>query len=79
MYAAGDVAHAENALFDGELMRLERWTNPRRRGPRPPGTRSPPVGALTVDRPREIMEYRRHIARRAPWAEALTCAAGTAA
>ncbi|WP_439382040.1 NAD(P)/FAD-dependent oxidoreductase [Amycolatopsis lexingtonensis] len=35
------------------------------------------VGALTVDRPREIMKHRRRIAGRAPWAEALAFA-GTA-
>ncbi|SFW75943.1 NAD(P)/FAD-dependent oxidoreductase [Amycolatopsis australiensis] len=32
------------------------------------------AGALTVDRPREIMKYRRRIAARAPWAEALAFA-----
>ncbi|MEV6907781.1 hypothetical protein [Amycolatopsis sp. NPDC051071] len=37
------------------------------------------LGALTVDRPREIMKYRRHIAGRAPWPEALAFAEGTAA
>ncbi|WUV05160.1 hypothetical protein OG738_25325 [Amycolatopsis sp. NBC_01488] len=32
------------------------------------------VGALTVDRPREIMKYRRRIATRASWSEALAFA-----
>lgn len=27
VYAVGDVAHWPNALFDGQLMRLEHWTN----------------------------------------------------
>ncbi|MCR6483160.1 FAD-dependent oxidoreductase [Amycolatopsis sp. OK19-0408] len=32
------------------------------------------VGALTIDRPREIMKHRRRIAARAPWSEALAVA-----
>jgi hypothetical protein len=35
------------------------------------------VGALTLDRPREIMKYRRRIAARAPWPDALAFAATT--
>jgi NADPH-dependent 2,4-dienoyl-CoA reductase/sulfur reductase-like enzyme len=131
VYAAGDVAHAENALFDGELMRLEHWTNAAEQGaaaarhvldPASARALSPVpyfwsdwyshriqfvgtpradevlvavpehdgftalyrrgdriVGALTIDRPREIMKYRRHIATRAPWPEALAFAGRTAA
>ncbi|OXM47138.1 NAD(P)/FAD-dependent oxidoreductase [Amycolatopsis alba] len=126
VYAAGDVAHAENPLFDGELMRLEHWTNAAEQGaaaarhalapetaralapvpyfwsdwyehriqfvgtPRADEVVAVPasdgftalyrrgdriVGALTIDRPREIMKYRRHIAGRAPWPEALAFAA----
>ncbi|WP_410664083.1 NAD(P)/FAD-dependent oxidoreductase [Amycolatopsis sp. lyj-84] len=131
VYAAGDVAHAENPLFDGDLMRLEHWTNAAEQGaaaarhalsPESARALAPVpyfwsdwydhriqfvgtpradevvtavpasggftalyrrgdriVGALTVDRPREIMKYRRHVAGRTPWAEALAFAAGTAA
>ncbi|WP_181772444.1 NAD(P)/FAD-dependent oxidoreductase [Amycolatopsis pittospori] len=131
VYAAGDVAHAENALFDGDLMRLEHWTNAAEQGaaaarhalaPESARALAPVpyfwsdwyshriqfvgtpradevtvavpasggftalyrrgdriVGALTVDRPREIMKYRRHIAGRAPWPEALAFAESTAA
>ncbi|WP_410661387.1 NAD(P)/FAD-dependent oxidoreductase [Amycolatopsis sp. lyj-112] len=131
VYAAGDVAHAGNSLFDGDLMRLEHWTNAAEQGaaaarhalaPESARALAPVpyfwsdwyahriqfvgtpradevvvavpasdgftalyrrgdriVGALTVDRPREIMKYRRHIAGRAPWPEALAFAAGTAA
>ncbi|MGQ0623839.1 MAG: NAD(P)/FAD-dependent oxidoreductase [Sporichthyaceae bacterium] len=32
VYAAGDVAHFPNPLFDGELMRLEHWTNAAEQG-----------------------------------------------
>ncbi|GAA1965679.1 NAD(P)/FAD-dependent oxidoreductase [Amycolatopsis minnesotensis] len=35
------------------------------------------VGALTVDRPRDIMKYRRRIAGRAPWQDALAFAAAS--
>ncbi|WP_410646133.1 NAD(P)/FAD-dependent oxidoreductase [Amycolatopsis sp. cmx-4-54] len=127
VYAAGDVAHASNPLFDGELMRLEHWTNAAEQGaaaarhalvPESARALAPVpyfwsdwydhriqfvgtpradevvaavpeadgftalyrrgdrvVGALTIDRPREIMKYRRHIAGRAPWPEALAFAA----
>ncbi|SEF32679.1 Reductase C-terminal [Amycolatopsis pretoriensis] len=121
VYAAGDVAHVPNPLFDGLELRLEHWTNAAEQGaaaarhaldPRSArpleavpyfwsdwyGRRIQFVGtphadevvatggvtlyrrgdriagALTVDRPREIMKYRRRIAGRAPWAEALVFA-----
>jgi NADPH-dependent 2,4-dienoyl-CoA reductase/sulfur reductase-like enzyme len=121
VYAAGDVAHVANPLFDGEPMRLEHWTNAAEQGAAaarhaldPPSARALDavpyfwsdwyghriqfvgtpradevavqgavtlyrrgdrvVGALTVDRPREIMKYRRRIAARAPWSEALAFA-----
>jgi NADPH-dependent 2,4-dienoyl-CoA reductase/sulfur reductase-like enzyme len=32
VYAAGDVAHFPNPLFDGELMRVEQWTNAAEQG-----------------------------------------------
>jgi hypothetical protein len=124
VYAAGDVAHVANPLFDGEPMRLEHWTNAAEQGAAaarhaldPASARALEAvpyfwsdwyghriqfvgtphadevvvqgdttlyrrgdrvaGALTVDRPREIMKYRRRIAARAPWSEALAFA-GTA-
>ncbi|TVT53198.1 oxidoreductase [Amycolatopsis rhizosphaerae] len=119
VYAAGDVAHAVNPLFDGDLMRLEHWTNAAEQGAAaarhaldPASARpldSVPyfwsdwyghrlqfvgtpvadevctaeperkgfaalyrrgdriVGALTVDRPRDIMKYRRRIVERDEW------------
>ncbi|MEU7784867.1 FAD-dependent oxidoreductase [Amycolatopsis sp. NPDC049159] len=123
VYAAGDVAHVANPLFDG-LLRPEHWTNAAEQGAAAarhaldPASARPLaavpyfwsdwyghriqfvgtphadevvtagdttlyrrgdrlVGALTVDRPREIMKHRRRIATRAPWAEALAFA-GTA-
>ncbi|MFG1641732.1 NAD(P)/FAD-dependent oxidoreductase [Amycolatopsis sp. NPDC049252] len=122
VYAAGDVAHVANPLFDGEPMRLEHWTNAAEQGAAaarhaldPASARALQpvpyfwsdwyghriqfvgtphadevlvqgdttlyrradriVGALTVDRPREIMKHRRRIAARAPWSEALTATA----
>jgi hypothetical protein len=48
--------HADEAVVQGD-------TTLYRRGDRV-------VGALTVDRPREIMKYRRRIAARAAWSEA---------
>ncbi|MFE0019691.1 NAD(P)/FAD-dependent oxidoreductase [Amycolatopsis sp. NPDC059021] len=127
VYAAGDVAHAASPLFDGDLMRLEHWTNAAEQGaaaarhaldpasavplepvpyfwsdwyghrlqfvgtPRADEVRVTSravegftalyrrgdrlVGALTVDRPREIMKYRRRVAERGEWEEALTFAA----
>jgi NADPH-dependent 2,4-dienoyl-CoA reductase/sulfur reductase-like enzyme len=124
VYAAGDVAHVANPLFDGDPMRLEHWTSAAEQGAaaarhaldpasaRPVATvpyfwsdwyghriqfvgtphadevvttgdvtlyrRGDRIaGALTVDRPREIMKYRRRIAARGRWAEALDFA-GTA-
>ncbi|MGW5719412.1 NAD(P)/FAD-dependent oxidoreductase [Amycolatopsis sp. NPDC003865] len=121
VYAAGDVAHVPNPLFEGLGMRLEHWTNAAEQGAAAarhaldPASARPleavpyfwsdwygrriqfvgtphadevvPVGgvtlyrrgdriagALTVDRPREIMKYRRRIASRAAWAEALAFA-----
>ena len=32
VYAAGDVAHVPNPLFDDDLMRLEHWTNAAEQG-----------------------------------------------
>ncbi len=32
VYAAGDVTHFPNPLFDGEMMRLEHWTNANEQG-----------------------------------------------
>lgn len=32
VYAAGDVVHYPNPLFDGEMMRLEHWTNANEQG-----------------------------------------------
>ncbi|GAB3152643.1 FAD-dependent oxidoreductase [Amycolatopsis stemonae] len=121
VYAAGDVAHVANPLFDGEPMRLEHWTSAAEQGAAaarhaldPAGAhpletvpyfwsdwygrriqfvgtpRADEVvsaggvtlyrrgdrlaGALTVDRPREIMKYRRRIAARGPWSDALAFA-----
>ncbi|MEV6646578.1 FAD-dependent oxidoreductase [Amycolatopsis sp. NPDC051371] len=121
VYAAGDVAHVANPLFDGEPMRPEHWTNAAEQGaaaarhaldpasaraleavpyfwsdwyghriqfvgtPRADEVVSAGgvtlyrrgdriVGALTVDRPREIMKYRRRVAARAEWGEALAFA-----
>jgi NADPH-dependent 2,4-dienoyl-CoA reductase/sulfur reductase-like enzyme len=130
VYAAGDVAHAPNALFDGDLMRLEHWTNAAEQGAAAArhaidpasarGLSSVPyfwsdwydhriqfvgtprsdevkvvsaatngftaiyrrgdriVGALTVDRPREIMKFRKRIADRGTWDEAVTYAGALA-
>lgn len=124
VYAAGDVAHVVNPLFDGDLMRPEHWTNAAEQGAAavkhlldPAGARplaSVPyfwsdwythrvqfvgtpqadevlvarpaedgfvalyrradrvVGALTVDRPSDIMKLRRRIAERGSWVEAVT-------
>nr|WP_033296309.1 FAD-dependent oxidoreductase [Amycolatopsis jejuensis] len=128
VYAAGDVAHVANSLFDGELMRLEHWTNAAEQGaaaarhaldpanarefsavpyfwsdwyahriqfvgtPRAdevvvtgPGCTAlyrrgdRIVGAFTIDRPRDIMKYRKRIAARAPWREAVAFATEMAA
>jgi len=125
--AAGDVARWPNSLFDGELMRLEHWTNATEQGVHAAltllagdagGTPFAPVpfvwsdqydrkiqtvgwvsteaemhvahgtlaerqfvalfgragrlvGALGFNRPRQVMQYRRMISERAPWADAL--------
>ena len=130
VYAAGDVAHAPNPLFDDDLMRLEHWTNAAEQGaaaarhaldPAAARSLSPVpffwsdwyghriqfvgtpradevvvagpsgagfvalyrrgdrvVGALTIDRPREIMKLRRRIAERGDFAEAVTFVHGDA-
>lgn len=125
VYAAGDVAHFPNSLFDGELMRLEHWTTAAEQGalaarnaldpanaaelgtvpyfwsdwygrriqfvgrPRAdevrvvdPGERflalyrrgDRLVGTISIDRPTQIMKYKRLIAQRASWADALAFA-----
>jgi NADPH-dependent 2,4-dienoyl-CoA reductase/sulfur reductase-like enzyme len=126
VYAAGDVAHVPNPLFDGQLMRLEHWTNAAEQGAaaarhaldpasaRPLSTvpyfwsdwyshriqfvgtpvadevavvvpaedgfvalyrrQDRLVGALTVDRPRDIMKLRRRVADRGAWSEAVAFA-----
>jgi NADPH-dependent 2,4-dienoyl-CoA reductase/sulfur reductase-like enzyme len=126
VYAAGDVAHAPNPLFDQDLMRLEHWTNAAEHGAiaarnvlhpaaatplqsvpyfwsdwyghriqfvgtphadevtvvEPPDGRwsvlyrrgDRVIGALTLDRPREIMKFRRRIANRGSWNEAMAFA-----
>ncbi|MCE3552873.1 FAD-dependent oxidoreductase [Pseudonocardia sp. RS11V-5] len=124
VYAAGDVVHFPNALFDGELMRLEHWTTAAEQGAlaarnaldpesatelgtvpyfwsdwygsriqfvgRPQADEirvaSAPddpkflalyrrgdrlIGTITIDRPTQIMKYKRLISKRASWAEAL--------
>lgn len=127
VYAAGDVAHWPHPLFDGDLMRLEHWTNAAEHGAaaathalglaEPKPVTSVPyfwsdwygrriqfvgtpvadevlrvddgtdgralllyrrgdrlVGTMTVDRPAEIMKYRRLVASRPPLADALELA-----
>jgi NADPH-dependent 2,4-dienoyl-CoA reductase/sulfur reductase-like enzyme len=121
IWAAGDVAHVPQSLFDGDLMRLEHFTSAAEQGalagrnavsdaaetlvtvpyfwsdwydhriqfvgtPRAdevaviggPGSGAVAlyrrgrrvVGALAIDRPRDVMKLRRRIADRAPWDEA---------
>lgn len=128
VYAAGDVVHFPNALFDDELMRLEHWTTAAEQGalaarnaldpahatplgtvpyfwsdwygsriqfvgvPRAeeirvidPGERflalyrrgDRLVGTITIDRPTQIMKYKRLIAQRASWTDALAFAGAT--
>lgn len=131
VYAAGDVAHVPNPLFDGDLMRLEHWTNAAEQGAAAarhaldPVAASPlttvpyfwsdwyshriqfvgtphadevavvspfdagfvalyrrgerVVGALTLDRPRDIMKLRRRIADRGAWDEAVAFVSSEAA
>lgn len=128
VYAAGDIAHVPSPLLDGDLLRLEHWTNAAEQGAaaarhaldpaaaRP--TASVPyfwsdwyghriqfvgvsradevavlapgpagflalyrrgdrvVGALSADRPREIMKLRRLVLAGALWAEARVAAHG---
>lgn len=126
VYGAGDVAHWPNPLFDGQLMRLEHWTNAAEHGAAAATNALDPsggvpvssvpyfwsdwyghriqfvgvpqadevvvladepylalyrrgdrvVGALTIDRPTQIMKLRRLISQRASWPEARTFAEG---
>ena len=123
VYAAGDVAHWPNPVFDGDLMRLEHWATAVEQGAAAArnaieaGTAAMStvpyfwsewyghriqfvgiphadevqminepdsdrllalyrrgerlVGCLTVDRPSQIMKYRRLISERASWDQAL--------
>lgn len=126
VWAAGDLVHVPQALFDDDLMRLEHWTSAAEQGalaarnalaadlgfgPKPLATvpyfwsdwydhrlqfvgtphaeevrvlgpNGPGavavyrrgdrmVGALTIDRPRDIMKLRRRIAQRGSWDEAV--------
>jgi NADPH-dependent 2,4-dienoyl-CoA reductase/sulfur reductase-like enzyme len=126
VYAAGDVAHVPNALFDHDLMRPEHWTNAAEQGAAAArhaldaaaarALESVPyfwsdwyshriqfvgtsraddvavvqpaadglvalyrrddriVGALSVDRPRDIMKLRRRIANREAWEDGVAFA-----
>lgn len=126
VYAAGDVAHVPNPLYDDDVMRLEHWTNAAEQGaaaarhlldptaavplapvpyfwsdwyghrvqfvgtPRAEEVRvvvpagrgfvalyrrgDRVVGALTVDRPRDVMKLRRRIADRGAWDEVVAFA-----
>lgn len=125
VYAAGDVVHFPNHLFDGEVMRLEHWTTAAEQGAVAARNALDPanatelgtvpyfwsdwyssriqfvgrpaadeirvvsseqgddrflalyrrgdrlVGTITIDRPTQIMKYKRLISKRASWAEAL--------
>lgn len=125
IWAAGDVAHFPNRRFDGDLMRLEHWTNAAEQGalaarnaladpgeerafldtipyfwsdwyghrlqfvgtpradevvtvgPRGPGAivlyrrGAQLAGVLTIDRPRDIMKFRRLVMEPGSWEEAL--------
>jgi NADPH-dependent 2,4-dienoyl-CoA reductase/sulfur reductase-like enzyme len=125
IWAAGDVAHFPNGRFDGDLMRLEHWTNAAEQGalaarnavaapgvepgvldtipyfwsdwyghrlqfvgtpradevvtlgPRGPGAivlyrRGTQIaGVLTIDRPRDIMKFRRLVMESGSWDQAL--------
>ncbi|GGO86091.1 oxidoreductase [Nocardioides phosphati] len=124
-WAAGDVAHFPNSRFEGDLMRLEHWTNAAEQGalaarnavaapgvapefldtipyfwsdwyghrlqfvgtpradqvvtlgPRGPGAivlyrrGTQLAGVLTIDRPRDIMKFRRLVMEPGSWEEAL--------
>lgn len=128
IWAAGDVAHFPNSRFNGDLMRLEHWTNAAEQGalaarnaiagpdagvefldaipyfwsdwyghrlqfvgspradevvvlgPRGPGAivlyrrGTQLAGALTLDRPRDIMKFRRLVMEPASWDAALELA-----
>lgn len=128
VYAAGDVVHFPNPLFDGELMRLEHWTTAAEQGALAARNALDPavakelstvpyfwsdwyanriqfvgvprgdeirvvsaelgddrflglyrrgdrlVGVITIDRPTQIMKYKRLISQRASWADALAFA-----
>ena len=126
VYAAGDVAHVPNPLFDNDLMRPEHWTNAAEQGAaaarhalEPESARPMAavpyfwsdqytsriqfvgtaradevavvdpdperflalyrragrvVGALTINRARDVMKLRRRIADRSAWADALAFA-----
>jgi NADPH-dependent 2,4-dienoyl-CoA reductase/sulfur reductase-like enzyme len=125
VYGAGDVVHYPNPLFDGEMMRLEHWTNANEQGtlaaknalnpaeakpsatvpyfwsdwyghriqfvgiPRAEEIRAVSkelgedkflavyrrgdriTGCISIDRPTQIMKFRRMIMQRASWSEAL--------
>ncbi|MEU9817847.1 NAD(P)/FAD-dependent oxidoreductase [Pseudonocardia alni] len=125
VYAAGDVVHFPNHVFDGEVMRLEHWTTAAEQGALAAKNALDPenatelgtvpyfwsdwyssriqfvgrpaadeirvvsselgddrflalyrrgdrlVGTITIDRPTQIMKYKRLISKRASWAEAL--------
>jgi NADPH-dependent 2,4-dienoyl-CoA reductase/sulfur reductase-like enzyme len=125
VYAAGDVAHFPNALFEDEVMRLEHWTNANEHGTlaaknalnpdeAKPSTAVPYfwsdwyghriqfvgvpradeirviskelgeekflalyrrgdrlIGCISIDRPAQIMKYRRQIMKSGSWDDAL--------
>jgi NADPH-dependent 2,4-dienoyl-CoA reductase/sulfur reductase-like enzyme len=125
VYAAGDVAHFPHPLFDGQVMRLEHWTNAAEQGAlaaknalhpdeAKPVTGVPyfwsdwydsriqfvgvpqadeirvvseelgddrflalyrrgerVTGCITIDRPTQVMKYRRMIAQSTSWSDAL--------
>jgi NADPH-dependent 2,4-dienoyl-CoA reductase/sulfur reductase-like enzyme len=125
VYAAGDVAHFPHPLFDGQVMRLEHWTNAAEQGALAAKNALNPTeakpaagvpyfwsdwygsriqfvgipqadeirviseelgeekflalyrrgdritGCITIDRPAQVMKYRRMIAQSKPWTEAL--------
>lgn len=125
VYAAGDVVHFPNHLFDDEVMRLEHWTTAAEQGALAARNAMDPananelgtvpyfwsdwydsriqfvgrpaadeirvvsaeqgddrflalyrrgdrlIGTITIDRPTQIMKYKRLISKRASWAEAL--------
>ncbi len=128
VYAAGDVVHWPNPVFDGKQMRLEHWTNAAEQGALAARNALDPTdakpaatvpyfwsdwyahriqfvgipqadeirtvseetgddrflalyrrgdritGAICIDRPTQIMKYRRMIAQRTPWPDALAFA-----